>query len=147
MARTGPRELSQASSRPSGRQVRPPRTAQDSPRSPKTGPKTGPKGPKTGSRRQSGGPKERLSSKKRKSAPRFGGSVIFEGREGPNEAPNRSDFGAKSAQEASRTEDSTRTVGFLAGWPEIRPRTADQALSRRSELAATSRNRTGRKSG
>ena len=127
-ARTGSRELSQASPRFSGRQVRPPKTAQDSPRSPKTGPKIPPKGPKTESRRQSEGPKERLRSKKQKSAPRLSGSVIFEGREGPNEAPNQSDFGAKSAQEASRTEDSTRRVGFLAGWPEIRPRTADGRL-------------------
>ncbi len=97
MARKGSRELSQASSRPSGRQVRPPRTAQDSPRSPKTGPKISPKGPKTGSRRQSEGPKERLSPKKQKSAPRLGGSVIFEGREGPNEAPHGPDLRPKSA--------------------------------------------------
>ena len=62
--------------------------------------------------------------------------MIFEGRTAPKMAPNRPNLAPKSAQKASPTEDSTRTVGQSAGTPEIRPRAADGRLEEGSQLTA-----------
>ena len=121
------RDPRRAASGPPGRPKR-------APRAPRGGPKTVPKEPKTGSTRQSRESKERLSTKKRKVASRLGGSTIFEGRTAQKMAPNRPDLAAESAQKASPTEDSTRTVEQSAGTPEIRPRTADGRLQERSQI-------------
>ena len=88
-----------------------------------------------GSGKGSKGSKERLSTKKLKLFCRLGGSTIFEGRTAQKIAPNRPDLAAESAQKASPTEDSTRTVEQSAGTPEIRPSTADGRLEEGSELA------------
>ena len=61
---------------------------------------------------------------------------MFEGRTAPKEVPNRLDLGTKSAQKASRTEDSTRTVAQSTGRPEIRPRMADGRLEEGSGFTA-----------
>ncbi len=114
-----------------------PRRAQEGPRRPRNGPKTATRGPKTGSRRRSEASKERVRTKKRKYAPRLGGSPIFEGRTASKDAPNRPDLGSKSAQTASRAEDATGTAEQSARRPEIRPRTADGRLEEGSELTAT----------
>ena len=60
--------------------------------------------------------------------------MIFEGPTAPTRAPDRPDLAPKSAQEACRTEDPTRTVEQSAGRPEIRPRTADGRLEEGSEI-------------
>ena len=100
------------------------------------GPKTAPKGPKIGSKRPSERWTERVRTKMRKSASRQSGGMIFEGRTAPKMAPNRPDLAPKSAQKASRTEDSTSAAEHSARKPEIRPRTADCRLSRRPEPTA-----------
>ena len=136
MAQDSSKKPLQASSGPSAREVRPPRRAQENPRRPRKGSKTAPKGPKMGSQRPSEGWTERVRTKKLKLASRLGGSTIFEGRTVPKRAPNRFDLASKSAQKASQTEDSTGTAEHSARRPEIRPRTADQALSRRPRVTA-----------
>ena len=88
MAPDSSREAHRASSGPSARLVRPPRTAQDSPKSPKKGHKMARRGPKMRSRRWSEASKERLQTKKRKSCSRLGGSMIFEGRTAPKRGPS-----------------------------------------------------------
>ena len=93
-------------------------------------------GPKMGSGKGSKGSKERLSTKKLKLCSRLGGSTIFEGRTAPKKARSWPDLAARSAQKASQTEDSTRTVEQSAGKPEIRPRTADGRLQEGSQITA-----------
>ena len=112
----------------------PPRRLKRALKAPRRGPKTAPRGPQMGSRRRSGGSKKRLRTKKLKSCSRLGGSTIFEGRTASKMAPNRPDPTPKSAQKASPTEDSTRTVEQSAGTPEIRPRAADGRLEEGSDL-------------
>ena len=63
MAQDSSKEPLQASSGPSGREVRPPRRAQESLRRPQMRPKTAPKGPKMRSKRPPEGWTERVRTK------------------------------------------------------------------------------------
>ena len=98
------------------------------------GPKTTLTGPQIGPKRSSEGWTERVRTKMRKSASRLGGSMIFEGRTAPEMSLNRPNLAPKSAQKASRSEDSTSAAEDWASRPEIRPLTADSRLSRRPEI-------------
>ena len=137
IAQDSSKEPLEASPGPPAREVRPPRRAQESPRRPRTRPKTAPKGPEMGSKRPSEGWTEQVWTKKLKLASRLSGSTIFEGRTTPKRAPNRPDLAPKSAQKASRTEDSTGRAEHSADRPEIRPRTADGRLEGGSEPKTT----------
>ena len=125
----GPGQLHGAPSAPH-EGPREPQEAQD-------GAQDGRQRPKIGSKRPSEGWTERIRTKQRQSASRLGGSTIFEGRTAPKRAPNRPNLAPKSAQKASRSEDSTSAAEDWASRPEIRPRAADSRLSRRPETTAT----------
>ena len=77
-----------------------------------------------------------LRPKKLKLRSRLSGSTIFDGRTAQENARSWPDLVANFAEEASRAEDSTRTVEQLAGKTEIRPRTADGRLEEGSGLTA-----------
>ena len=102
-----------------------PRKAQESLRWPKMELKTAPQRPKIGSKRSSERWAERVRTKMQRSASRLDGSIFFDGRTAPKRAPNRPGLAPKSAQKASRSEDSTRTVEQSVSRSEVRPRTAD----------------------